>query len=86
MSEPMIERVARAICAASGDSWDDEDLESNNWRFKASVAIGAMREPTDAMVDAAYGASPSDSEEINADDIIAIWPAMIDAALLEQQP
>ncbi len=59
MSE-MVERVARAICAAKGDDPDEkcEDWmrEFSGWRGyqkSARAAIEAMREPTKEMIVAA---------------------------------
>lgn len=74
MSE-MVERVARAIAEARfgiGCPVDGDD------RIAARAAIEAMREPTDAMVDAAYGRERTGTERGN-------WRAMIDAALTETQ-
>lgn len=55
----MIERVARAICAAKGDDPDEpcEDwmTEFSGWRGyqeSARAAIEAMRDPTEAMIEA----------------------------------
>lgn len=87
MSE-MVERVARATYEArpygdehAGDLiWDRlEDGWKDRHRDMARAAIEAMREPTDAMVDAAYGRERTGTERGN-------WRAMIDAALTETQP
>lgn len=73
----MIERVARAI---SPDCWDTSDwtmrphnsAARHNAKRAARAAIEAMREPTDAMVQAG----------INEGHKCGNWyPAMIDAAL-----
>lgn len=79
MSE-MVERVAQII-ASSQDGLRDEYLA----REIARAVIGAMREPTDAMLCAA---SDLDSDVATADDRIEVpakpeitWPVMIDAAL-----
>lgn len=69
MSE-MIERVARAICTGAGDysgPWQDFIPE-------ARAAILAMREPTEAVLDAGPPSPYMDPE---------IWAKMIDAALAE---
>ena len=80
MSE-MIERVARTLCmqlqidegfsaesaarAATSNMW-------KNYRNAARMAIEAMREPTQAMLQALNNCGG---------DTDAIWPAMIDEAL-----
>lgn len=68
-----IEEVARAIAgqfAQSADLWED-------FVDTAHVAIKAMREPTEAMVDAGAEYAPG------AGDARDAWHAMIDAALAE---
>lgn len=52
---PMIERVARALAGEwMIPQWDDlPDYQRVVWRGMAEVAIGAMREPTEEMLDAA---------------------------------
>ena len=64
----MIERVAVAIIEAA------EKGARGKPREIARAAIEAMREPTEAMIDAA------DPFELPRE----IWPAMIDAALSER--
>ena len=75
MVESMVERVARVLQErkyGKGCPVWEEDLA------EARAAVAAMRELTDAMVDAASGAGlcPSDVSDIYID--------MIDAALNEQ--
>lgn len=97
MAESMIERVARAILKArfydcEPDMYngldgfyheiDEEHVEDA--RREARDAIKAMREPTDAMVDAALGATGI--YEDGSNDYLVHYRSMIDAALLEQQP
>ncbi len=41
----MVERVARALCAADGYSWAEDEL----YMRQARAAIEAMREPTEEM-------------------------------------
>lgn len=63
MSE-MIERVARALCAADELDWDAQangqtsgsgsDDEQQGYLDKARAAIEAMREPTEAMTAKAW--------------------------------
>lgn len=84
MSESMIERVAQAIAKAQTQT-------ESMWQAflpEASAAIEAMREPTEAMVDA------GGDEEVFADGAaymslgrvaVEAYQAMIDAALAEHQ-
>jgi hypothetical protein len=79
----MIERVARALCAADGHDPDGSSFSSCGdpywefYRIKAKAAVSAMREPTGAMV---YAGFLPDREATSAE----VWPAMIDAALAEE--
>jgi hypothetical protein len=77
MSE-MIERVAKVLCAAEyGDknaTYADMPLWKN-YEETARDIIRAMREPTDAMNEAA---SNADADGFRALDI---WDHLIDAAL-----
>jgi hypothetical protein len=59
------------------ERWVDDPVFRLYWRHIAEGAIEAMRDPTDAMVDAGWQTS---------DDVVWMalkeaWPAMIDAAL-----
>lgn len=81
MSE-MIERVARAICRAgmSGPKDHLNKQENLNWRkfeIEARAAIEAMREPTNAMVEA----SNREWDGRMSHRSSGAWQAMIDAAL-----
>lgn len=87
----MIERVARAAYDAtkeSDTSWDDEFQEiKTTYLIQARAAIEAMREPSTAMVDAAYAAH--DAYEAAPEPkawlgLISTHRAMIDAALSEK--
>ncbi len=69
MSE-MVERIARIMCNKAGRPWDADSREY--WMVSARQLLGAIREPTEAMVDAGWGQGGTPD---------AIWPAMIDAAL-----
>ena len=79
----MIERVARAICfSRQSCEWckvaclaSRAELEKSPQWTKALAAIGAMRDPTDAMLNAT---TPIAGENPGARDI---WRDMIDAAL-----
>jgi hypothetical protein len=86
--QTMIERVARAIgrqdfARAAQDGWDalPEHVKQDHRRF-ARAAIEAMREPTDAMLGAAYEtagyADGGGREPIEAEEA---WRAMIGVAL-----
>lgn len=85
----MIERVARAICKAQTQS----EAMWQAFLPEASAAIEAMRAPTEKMVKAGikrevgweYGerGCPDDGPHVSSH---ASYIAMIDAALLEQQP
>lgn len=94
MSE-MVERVARAICAADDEPWDElgETSEDNapfgysrQWyRGLARAAIAAMREPTEEMI-----SGEGVHEHVHWDYSCYVcggaqehWYAMIDAALKE---
>jgi len=93
----MIERVARAICHERHDefnNWttlgEDEKIEFRN---EARAAIEAMREPTGAMTAAGikrsvaweHGERGCHDEPPHVGEV-ATYRAMINAALLEQQP
>ncbi len=73
----MVERVARAIAEFDCDLGkagpaDCDEINGNcQCRKLARAAIAAMREPTDAMVNEAWGTTLA----------AAFWRAMIDAAL-----
>ncbi len=68
----MIDRVAKAIY----DAMDIADgLNMTAAETYASAAIAAMRQPTDAMVNAGRDMYPPDQ------DCIPVWETMIDEAL-----
>jgi hypothetical protein len=75
MSE-MVERIARTLVATHGNLDDDDSDALADYREDARAVIAAMREPTDAMADAADGCTTDESPT-------AIWQIMIDAALKE---
>lgn len=89
----MVERVARAICAA--DDWTARDLDEltrdgrARYAAMARAAIAAMRGPSEKMVKAGIGAlavadygmpeyGPEDAAEMT-------FSAMIDAALTSSE-
>lgn len=74
MTASMVERVAQAM-SGSFAGGHPEDIAY--WRAAALKAIGAMREPTEVMVDSGEN---SNGENSDAGDI---YRAMIDAALKE---
>ena len=71
MTDTMIEQVARALLVA-----DRSAITPDYYQRMARTAIEAMREPTEAMIDAA---------PISDEEAAEIWPAMIDEALKEKQ-
>ena len=87
----MIERVARAIIL---DAWPDTDWDyvkriPNHplWTggiSHARVAIAAMREPTDEMVNHGSDTVDSDNCYIVGERVtVEVWQTMIDQALRE---
>ena len=74
MTDTTIERVARALLVA-----DRSAITPDYYQRMARAAIEAMREPTEAMLDAGVN-----FRERNA-RTEQIWQAMIDAALKEKQ-
>lgn len=85
MGSDMIERVARAI-AEEAAMWGDEATRPEVRHALARAAIAAMREPTEAMVEA--GASDVIQSPCNTSYEIATdaYRVMIDAALAEGAP
>ena len=83
MSE-MVERVARAI-ARNHDidpDWGSPPMWQTPWLIAdARAAIEAMREPTEKMDTAGFGALPLADGYSLADDFKKVWYAAIDAAL-----
>jgi hypothetical protein len=75
----MVERVARVMFEVDrGGSWDDVRENSKAmWRSFARSAIGAMREPTEAMQEAGWATSDRDYGLKPSE----VWSAMIKAAL-----
>lgn len=74
----MVERVARAIARAEPLClpWDEiSEIQKTLFRTAARAAIEAMREPTEAMVDATF--------VFANEPAAAVYNAMIDAALSE---
>ncbi|UFS83223.1 hypothetical protein LPB79_13300 [Rhizobium sp. T136] len=82
MEETMVERVGaelrRECLEVFGATWSNDVA----WRF-ARAAIKAMREPSEAMVEAGNLPVWDDSVTVGLSE--EIWPAMIDAALEEQE-
>ena len=75
----MIERVARAMFACDHDEpWEQgEDLTRRIYLNNARAAIEAMREPSDAMLQAATMEVPTWDDAASKRK----WQAMITAAL-----
>ncbi len=96
MSEKsMEERVARAIAGANypGASESDIDEMWEGFSLEAEAAIKAMREPTDAMLDAAsiayyrksndmYSLAPTEEPDAGGGPFGYAFRAAIDAALV----
>jgi hypothetical protein len=72
----MIDRVASAISAL------DTNIVANDYEAMARAVIAAMREPTEAMIDAAPDEAVGWSE-IARRHAADYWRAMVDAALAE---
>jgi hypothetical protein len=80
MTDTMRERIARGQAEFDGRGWLNMPRgERDRYLDRADAAIEAMREPTEAMVNAGYdvGYSP---DPLPCD---AVWKAMIDAAISE---
>lgn len=84
-SESIVERVAKALCAADGMDWDaqSDPMTSGNgddntiaYLHSARAAISAMREPTEEMVSDGWLAD--DEGGMKPRDC---WALMIDSAL-----
>lgn len=85
MTESMLERVARAIyetepfgTTAHGHpiAWSSvAESQKDGFLLKARAAVEAVREPTDAVLNAGYEAEPTGAA------ILPSWEAMIDAIL-----
>ena len=88
---PMRERIARAAYAShfhcSEDEWSNGGLPpSSRERYLriADAVLAAMREPTEAMLDAACEVGPDTPYGgFGCDDATTIFQAMIDAAISE---
>lgn len=90
MTTSMVERVARALCAyCSGPNvidpapaWDEiSEIERNEWRGEARVAIERMRKPTDGMIAAAGHIGVGRDGDTAAEVALEAWQAMIDEAI-----
>jgi hypothetical protein len=83
MKTEMIEQVARAIADSEGDIICGEwagDATKRYYTKLAKAAIMAMREPTEAMDEAAR----KKCHEVQCvDPVIHIWDVMLDEALRE---
>lgn len=82
----MIERVARALFVDGGGTAAEWNRTNpNSWHQIAKVAIAAIREPNDALLEAGCHAHPEDNYHSGTtliDIIRAEWVAMVDAAIL----
>lgn len=83
----LIERATRALCVGLPDEDGYQDAccgKCGRWVEKAREVLEAIREPSDAMVDA--GLPQVQAIEVEEPDIRDVWQAMIDAALEETAP
>lgn len=80
----IVERVAEAIAlSGNGGTWDDwynEDQKEFH-RKRARAAIHALREPTEAMIEAEPDGDGEWDKTNSAACAKAFWQAMVDAAL-----
>jgi len=68
----MVDRVATVISKEQGILFESlPEMYREIWRTKARAAIGAMREPTDDMLEAGFGEGSAK----------LVWQDMIDEAL-----
>jgi hypothetical protein len=96
----MVEKVARALAAASEERWDaktfSETLSGNDpdemrasYFFLARAAIAAMREPTEGMVRAVvqYEKDINGSPDYEYTSVApeSAWEIMIDATLTSSE-
>lgn len=91
----MVERVAKTLFEenqldneAKYGSWNSAgEGAREEYRYMVRLAIGAMREPTVAMLDAGDSQMPqiASGQDITTgyDALKDAWPAMIDAALAD---
>jgi len=88
MVESMVERVARAICENEHNLWSETPPDVQGiYLDLARISIEAMREPTDAMIDA--GVAMALQALVHGQGgwsayIADLHRQMIDAALNEQ--
>lgn len=74
-----LEEVARALREAVRNTPDGKSISFEEMSFiLARAAIEAMREPTQAMIDAGYYPA------VQNRGAKSVWPVMIDAALSEE--
>ncbi|MGR9130753.1 hypothetical protein [Rhizobium leguminosarum] len=93
MSESMIDRVAKALCARVDGNNPTRVLRTSpvvvyEWEMykdDAVIAIEAMRDPTEAMLQAGAIADDNFSEAAPETASLRIYGAMIDAALKEHE-
>jgi hypothetical protein len=96
MTNPMIERVARAICNVHGIDPDGKFKSSNDgpgtaphllawhdFQPEARAAIKAMREPTPEILAAGHSAGDDETGYVEYFSPEAFYHGIIDAALKE---
>jgi hypothetical protein len=81
----MLEIVARALDDAwrKGSRWE---LTPAALDMLARVALQALRDPTDEMIDALEDELPLVGDASDYDDLRRAWAAAIDAALQPKEP
>lgn len=79
------EEVVKAIAIAEHQWWNSDEEPTNSLaETLARAAIEAMREPTQAMMDAYLDLEPMDDDyPYNPPAAKTAWQAMLDAALKE---
>ena len=85
MTNPTLERAARALCEAMGEDWDNE---SPAWKSihlsRARAVLMAVRSPDDRMDNAGVEAANGVMEGwVDEGQVGFVWQAMIDAILAD---
>lgn len=84
MTNPTLERAARAVCELhGGDYWDKAaPYERGRYRDVARAVLMAVREPTDEMDAAGFERLKSNQQNPSPEGTCsAVYTAMIDAIL-----
>lgn len=83
----MVEKVARAICESSGESWESSSIHYRETCSEfARAAIGALREPTIQMMVAGRDAlQETGIDDAGTHDAVCCFQDMLSAALSQSQ-